>query len=495
MFFLKKKSFLKVISRLFKKRPWVILVVALVMFVSFTTAVVYEQYVMNQDNLAEYLPPDTVFYFHANTLKSSFINKSWSDFFSTHPRFKKIWLNNWEEKYFPSWPRLNGSDHQEVAFALVPKGNSWQPILLLFLRSDQGINESISKWQAEGWRVARLDNVVAVSRQSFYQWNTGQANLAKVLVNKRIPLANQFYVYFAKDKIEQWLPSLTDNKLLLDFFSYWEDSNQSAWYFFVRQNGLLITDNPSLLAEVKWKNKTEWIDQLSGEDTILLKNINLRLVWDFLLKNQKFLARTKFDLLKIYHKIRSRYGFDVLNSLILKSSGPANIYIGNFGGIFNNNSKTSYIFEFPVSYDFPLSAWEDFFKTAAGFYFPVEIEKKLPDGTKYRVKQARDPKSLNIKRKNFKNIFVLNSIVVDDIVWDWFYVYKSGRLWVANDKDMLISILSGQVKKTKKQDYSFCPISAGSYLEFLPDFNNASRLGINFILISQNDLGLLICAQ
>lgn len=500
MFFSAKKRIIKPIGRLFRRRPWVILLVALVMFVSFTTAVVYEQYVINQDNLAKYLPPDTVFYFHANTLKSSFVNKSWVDFFSRHARFRKIWLDGWEEKYFSSWPRLNGSDHQEVAFALLPKTDSWQPVLLLFLKSDRGIEESIRKWRASGWHVARLDNVITVSQEPFYQWNTGEANLAKVLIRKKIPLANQFYVYLNKDNSDEWLPSLADNKFLLKFLSYWQKSESWAWYFFVRDNGLLITDNPSLLGGVNLKSKEQWIDNISGENVLLLKKVDLRSIWYLASENKDFLSGTSFDLLRIADKMRSRYGFDVLNSLILKQSAPANIYIGNFinynSVLSQGKSEVSYIFEIPVSFNFSLPTWENFLKTAAGFSFPVEVEKVLPDGTKYRVKQARDLKKFNIKRESLAQGPVLNSVVMEGEEWNWHYVYNQGKLLVGNDKEMLISLLSGQIdKNTNTKDGSFCPIGEGSYIKYLPDFSKAAELGVDFILINQTNLGFLICAQ
>ena len=78
----------KILRKLFSRKPWIILIVALVIFAAFTTAIVYEQYVMNQDNFAKFLPSETVLYAHGNTLVSSQVYRPFDKFFEFHPFFK-----------------------------------------------------------------------------------------------------------------------------------------------------------------------------------------------------------------------------------------------------------------------------------------------------------------------------------------------------------------------------------------------------------------------
>jgi len=487
--FLQKKN---ILQQVFRRKSWIILAIALVIFVSFTTTVVYEQYVMNQDNLAQYLPADTVFYLHGNTLKSSFVYRSFADFIVKHPRFKAVWLEDWEDRYLSLWPPINGSDHQEIAFALVPRADGFQPIMLLFLKSDKGIGESIVKWQVDGWQVSRIDDVVAVSRQSFFQWNTGKANLARILAKKKIPLANQFYAYMDVSNYKKWLPQITNNSYLFKMFEYWGDSQ--SLYAFIRDNNLLITDNPSILGEGFIKEEQNWVDGLNETDSLALKNIDLRQVADFMLENNSFFAGTVLSPRNLINKMRIKYDFDVLNDLILKLDGPANIYIkGMESFVLDQGKQVAYILDLPVSDSFVLANWEEFLKNAASFSFPVEVEKKLPDGSSYKVMQARANKDINISREEMSTGIVLNYVTYQDLQWDWYYIYTQGRLRVANNRDLLVSTVLSKARLTQAK--SRCPIVENKYIKFFPSFLKAGKLGFNKLMLSQGKSGSVLCIQ
>lgn len=481
------------LRKLFPRRLVIILLVALVIFVAFTTSIIYEHYTVNHDNLAKYLPPDTVFYAHGNLLASSQVYRSIDKFFELHPFFRVRLFQYLNSQTLDLWPRVSGLPTQEIAYALVPVAGDYQPVLLLLATDEDKYIHNLNYWQGTGWQAHGLDKVVIVSPVGYSSWRPAGKTLESFFKDNKILTVNQFYLYLNLSNYPDWINKITTNPLGLELVEQWsKTANQKLIYVIGQGNSLNLTDDLAFFASAEPDRPRSWVDSIGGRDILLMKNVAVQELGDFLTTHNALFSEMGFDANELIRLAKVKYDFDVLSDLILKTRGGWDVAI-RWERIENDEIARHYLFGFEVDDSFDFTAWNDLLRLTLAYRHPARVESSLPDGSRYTEWRAELHPGLEIRKiavlKNYE-IFQAWAAAEPSV---WLYAKAGNQLLVSNNERLLTGVIN-QTIIWPSQD-SDCQRLGSSYIyvDFVSEWSE--QIGLGNLLLNMKDNKFSFCIQ
>lgn len=478
--------------RLMRSRQLMVLTLIVLIFLTISTSIVFERYVLHQDNLIAVLPPATGVYAHFNTSKHHHVAEQLRQFVALHPMLHEQWGDEVLAEILSHWPPVEGIAVQEVGYALVPVEHRWEPVLLLFTDAEHIMTQQIV-WEAQDWHVTVLDAVVVVSRAPYSLWQPDSITLRDTVHEIGRPTSNVNYVYANLKESPSWLPSISQHPVLSTLTTVLtQEADKKVFSITVRDSLLALSDQTTPLATPQISPAASWVDRVAREEVLVLKHIAIQQLYQVLAGYEDLYPGVIQDVFTVT-RFNAKYGIPFETVVTWFEDKATMAFFWDAG----RGRFSDVVMSIPISDSFDIREWESLMLQAASFAYPDKVSKQLPDGTYFTELVAQPHNELRIQELSNTNgigVFGVGAEVdAEQELWDWVYAFHNSELYLANSEPALSTLLSGSGGVVSHSHPCLGISDSYIFIDFPREL--AQSIGLDDVTVTMDNDLFTICTQ
>ncbi len=417
-----------------------------------TATGIFEHYRLNKDNLVQYFPEDSVVYIHARLHTDQIISNAFDRFVKSHSEFSTTLYPQLEE-YLAIWPKFDPVLVEEVSFGVVKNKENFVPLLAVFVRDEDNVNNLKEDWEDQGYFVKQRDMILLVSKnKDVLDQNNSLQDLFK---KNRRPMSNAWYIYIDLVKSRQWFEQQDKFSQISAIFDEIA-TNQSSIFASIsfRDDLLIITED---IRKLKSNNRhfQDWKLKFLGQKVFIANDIVY--FSEFLQKITTAIDRVSPDTKKKPGLV-NRFVIEqfVLGDILQKTGLSPNIS----AIIKQQTDIPDVVIELGKTKNFDREEFFNIVKQLASYDYPSQKRTRLKDGTYITELVAKSDAQIIIKQEKYP-AGVLFTVVSNENEWEYFLLETTDSIFVFTNKDLIDFIF---VEDVNVVDGNICLYGNSSYI-------------------------------